>query len=155
MELLSMYTLLMSWASCWSSSPTLYWKTGKCCRMWCLTVETSALRTQYFVVLLTKPYSSRVLLKNAAYLPHHFFEGLLCLMLAIWDELSRAEKHLISILAVKNWSAFPPWHRSLPCRIVCQVPNLGTLCSCFEGEKVITWAESSFFCPEVSPLNWL
>ena len=31
------------------------WKTGKCCRMWCLTADTSVVRTQYFVVDRTKP----------------------------------------------------------------------------------------------------
>ena len=31
------------------------WNTGRCCRMWCLTVETSSLRTQYLVVERQKP----------------------------------------------------------------------------------------------------
>ena len=52
-------TELTSCASPASTAPApsgaLYWKTGSCCRMWCLTAETSAVRTQYFVVDRTKP----------------------------------------------------------------------------------------------------
>lgn len=42
-------TELTSCASPASTAPApsgaLYWKTGRCCRMWCLTAETSAVRT--------------------------------------------------------------------------------------------------------------
>lgn len=37
------------------TEPSLYWKTGRCCRMWCFTALISVVRTQYFVVERTKP----------------------------------------------------------------------------------------------------
>ena len=37
------------------TEPSLYWKTGRCCRMWCLTADTSVMRTQYLVVDRTNP----------------------------------------------------------------------------------------------------
>ncbi len=41
------------------TEPSLYWKTGRCCRMWCFTALMSVVRTQYFVVERTKPCAQK------------------------------------------------------------------------------------------------
>lgn len=53
---------VMCGCACWPHARFLTlsnWNTGRCCRTWCFTVDTSSLRTQYLVVERTKPCEQR------------------------------------------------------------------------------------------------
>lgn len=45
----------MKWLAYGKRTDFSNWKTGRCCRTWCFTADTSVVRTQYLVVDRTKP----------------------------------------------------------------------------------------------------